>query len=184
MLAAGLLAGCAEDRTRTLEAPAETQEPEQNTAAGEAEAPSGDLGVPLATLVQGVLEGRAGEVLDRLRPPGSEEVETLQNRHDPEQVDTLRTLHYDGLTVEVYHVGGGSDREFIQSIEVTGGDYETAEGVQVGSTRTRVEEQLGSPATREGDAYVYELSDVTPNQLRIRFDGDTVSAMTWSFYVD
>jgi hypothetical protein len=125
-------------------------------------------------------------LLDRLGEPRRIETEPVENRHVPGQIDTLRTLVFDGLAVEVYAVADG--KELLQEIRVTGPGYETAEGLGVGSTRAAVRDVLGSPARTEGDTVTYEVSespeDPTPTQLHIRYDGDRVAAMTWSYYVD
>jgi hypothetical protein len=125
-------------------------------------------------------------LLDRLGEPRRVETEPIENRHVPGQIDTLRTLVFDGLAVEVYAVADG--KELLQEIRVTGSGYETAEGLGVGSTRPAVREALGEPDRTDGDTVTYELlespEDPTPTLLHIRYDGDRVAAMTWSYYVD
>jgi len=125
-------------------------------------------------------------LLDRLGEPERVETEPIENRHVPGQIDTLRTLVFDGLAVEVYAVADG--KELLQEVRVTGPEYETAEGLGVGSTRSAVREALGAPVRTEGDTVTYEVpespDDPTPTQLHVRYDGDRVAAMTWSYYVD
>lgn len=147
-------------------------------------------GITLPVLLDRVSErGPDGElrVLDAMNPPLDVDREPVQNRHDPTQTDTLRTLHYGGLRVEVYEVAA-TGKEIIRAIEVTSDAYRTEAGLTVGSTRAAVREALGAPARTEGDTFVYEryddARDPTPTTLRIRFDGDRVAAMTWHYYVD
>lgn len=125
-------------------------------------------------------------VLDRLGDPRRVEAEPVQNRHDPAQTDTLRTYVYDGLELDVYAVTGG--KELLQEVRVTGGGFETAEGLGVGSTRAAVRDVLGEPARTDGDTLTYERTDSpedpTPTTLDVRLDGDRVAAMTWQLYVD
>jgi hypothetical protein len=161
---AGVLAGCTAERTVVRPA------------------------VPLAAMLSGASQ-QADDgsllLLDRLGEPRRVEAEPVENRHVPGQVDTLRTLVWDGLEVEVYAVADG--RELLREVRVTGAGYETAEGLRVGSTRAEVREAFGAPAHAEGDAATYEVRDApddpTPTQLRVRYDGDRVAAMVWSYYV-
>src|SRR6056297_2553421 len=87
-------------------------------------------------------------LLDRLGEPERVETEPIENRHVPGQIDTLRTLVFDGMAVEVYAVADG--KELLQEVRVTGPEYETAEGLGVGSTREAVREALGAPVRTEG----------------------------------
>jgi hypothetical protein len=125
-------------------------------------------------------------LLDRLGEPRRVEREPIENRHVPGQIDTLRTLAWDGLAVEVYAVADG--KELLQEIRVTGPGYETAEGLGVGSTQSAVREAFGEPDRTDGDTVTYEVAespdDPTPTQLHIRYDGDRVAALSWSYYVD
>jgi hypothetical protein len=125
-------------------------------------------------------------LLGRLPAPQRVEAEPVENRHVAGQTDTLRTLHYDGLTLEVYAVAGG--REILQEVRVTGDGYETAEGLGVGSTRAAVRGALGEPTRSDGGTLTYDVKtspdDLTPTTLTVRFDGDRVAALTWSYYVD
>lgn len=125
-------------------------------------------------------------LLDRLGEPRSVEAEPVENRHVPGQIDTLRTLTWEGLAVQVYAVADG--KELLQEIRVTGPGYETAEGLSVGSSRSAVREALGAPIRTEGDTVTYGLpespNDPTPVELHVRYEGDRAAAMTWSYYVD
>lgn len=125
-------------------------------------------------------------LLDRLGEPQRVEAEPVENRHVEGQTDTLRTYVYDGLELEVYAVSGGG--ELLQAVRVAGEGYETGEGIGVGSTREAVRAALGTPTGADGDTLTYERpaspEDPTPPTLTVRFDGDRVAAVAWSFYVD
>lgn len=141
-------------------------------------------GLPLAALLDPAADART--LLARLDAPRRAEAEAVPNRHVPGQTDTVRTLVYDGLTLEVYQVAGGAT--FLQRVAVTGEGYETAEGLGVGSPRAAVEAVYAHPAGASGGAVRYDHydgpDDPTPTGVEVRYAGDRVAAMTWSFYVD
>lgn len=159
--------------------------PDQQPAPSEAE--SGPLAVPLSDLVGAAMDRPAGQdslaVLDRLGEPLRIEAEPHENRHEPGQVDTLRTFHYTGLQFTVYDVTG-SAKEIMQDITVTDSVYTTEEGVRVGMHRQQVRAALGAPDHTEETTFVYNLSEVTPNQLRVLFEEGKVTRLEWNFYVD
>jgi hypothetical protein len=184
---AAFLAACADGGeslpNETPLAPEETP-PMGNPPMGGPDSLAGP-GLTLAEILDPSVEGRA--LIARLNAPRRAEAEAFPNRHVPEQVDTLRTLHYDGLTLEFYEVTGGP--AFLQTVDVTGGVYETAEGLGVGSTREEVEavytHSTSAEPTDEGHVVTYERADgPAPLTLEVRYVGDEVAAMTWRFYVD
>ena len=160
-------------------APAE--ETETSTPPG---APPARPGVPLADLLAPGADARA--LLARLDPPRRTNVEAVANRHVPGQVDTVRTLFYDGLRLEVYEVSGSG--AFVQEVEVTGPGYTTAEGVGLGTSRDAVEAAYGPALHTEGDATTYQIGtgadDPAPTMLTVRFKGNVVAALEWALYVD
>ena len=152
-----------------------------------ADAERTEPGVPLSELVDGLtankLEQDQLSILNRLNRPRRVTRTPEPNRHNPSQTDTLRTLHYDGLEIEVYEVSA-SGKELASRLEVTGSTYETADGLHVGSTREAVELALGQPSSTDDGALIYQSDDITPTTLRIDLDGSRVEAMTWFFYLD
>jgi hypothetical protein len=187
LLLAALLAACAAgDEPLPNETPLAPEEtpPMGNPPMGGPDSLAGP-GVSLAEILDPSVEGRA--LRARLNAPVRAETEAIPNRHVPGQVDTLRTLHYDGLALEFYEVTGGPT--FLQTVTVTGGVYETAEGLGVGSTRGEVEavytHSTSAEPTDEGNVVTYERADgPAPLTLEVRYVGDDVAAMTWRFYVD
>lgn len=159
--------------------------------AGNRSTPAPDPSLPepaplsVAELVNAVLtqppEADTLAVLDRLPPPNQVTVDTVQNIHVPSQIDTLRTYRYDGLAFTVYFA---PEKELMRDIRVTSPAYASPEGLQVGDARAEVEATLGPPDERDGDAYVYELTQTVPNLLRVEFQNDTVAALEWLFYID
>lgn len=143
--------------------------------------------VPLADLVGAATDRSSGQdalpVLDRLNDPIRVETEPRPNRHIPDQVDTLRTFHYAGLQFTVYDVTG-SAKEIMQHIVVTDSTYTTDAGVHVGMSPPQVRAALGLPDENTAEAFVYNLSEVTPSQLHIAFEEGVATRLEWSFYVD
>lgn len=121
-------------------------------------------------------------VIDRLPEPQRVEEDVRENRHLRDAVDTVRTYHYEELAFTVVHAANG--KELLQEVHVTGEDYVTDNGLQVGLLRAEVEHILGQPARTEEGAVVYEVGEPTPDVVRVRYENDRVDAMTWSFYVD
>lgn len=144
-------------------------------------------GVSLPSLVEAGIDRPPGtetlEVLDRLPSPLRIEKEPQENRHVPNQVDTLRTYYYRGLEFTVYDVAG-DPKEIMKDITVVDSTYETEEGLRVGLSRDRVRSVLGPPDRIGGDTHVYRLATPTPNHLHVTFSDNRVSRLEWSFYVD
>ncbi len=192
------LAACATEPQRE-EAPADrapqTTEPEATkpeAAASEATASeataSARPGVPLSDLLRGAYhrwEDGSLAVLSRLAVPQRTEARPVESREVAGQVDTLRTLVYDGLALDVYEAAGGE--ETLREVRVTGTDYETAEGLHVGMRRSAARRRFGK-AVLTGDALVELVESVpespTPVVLRLRFAGNDLAAMTWRYGVD
>lgn len=124
-------------------------------------------------------------VLDDIGEPPETSVRTMTNRHDPSRTDTLRTLRWPALELEV-HVAGG--KEILSEVRVTDEGPATAEGLSVGLTRDEVRNLLGEPRDTEDGEWTYELfedeHDPLPTMLDVGFDGDRVTSLTWTYYVD
>lgn len=153
-----------------------------DTAASDSAATPGDL-ISVSDLAESAIQGNAEQMLATLPPAEQVDRRPQQNRHDSTQVDTMRTLYYNGLFIRIYDVSA-SNQSLIQHMEVTSRDFATDKGITVGTSRAEVENKMGPPDKREGDVYVYNLGTEAPNQLRIPFDNNKVSRLSWSFYVD
>ena len=148
-------------------------------------------GVALPVILERIHErSAAGElrVLDEMSPPPEISVETVRNRHEPAVVDTVRTLHYRGLDVEVYRVTS-SGKEIARRITVTDDTYATGLGFAVGSDRAEVVDAMGTPARTEGSTLSWELTagdpDPTPTGVTVELGADDrVRSVTWEYYVD
>ncbi|HMB93720.1 MAG TPA: hypothetical protein VKP65_22905 [Rhodothermales bacterium] len=139
--------------------------------------------ISVSDIAESAIRGNAEQALASLPPAEQVDRRPRQNRHDSTQVDTLRTLYYNGLFIRVYDVSS-SDKALIQHMEVTSRDFATEEGITVGTSRAEVEQKLGQPDKKEGNTYVYNLGTEAPNQLHIPFENNKVSRLSWSFHVD
>jgi hypothetical protein len=107
------------------------------------------------------------------------------NRHVAGQVDTLRTLVYEGLEVQVYETA--DERELLQTLRVTSPRYRTAEGLTVGSPREDVHAALGAPEGVEAGQDTFAIGsdpDGPPLDLVVEYEAGRVSALVWRFYMD
>lgn len=121
-------------------------------------------------------------ILERLNDPQAIDREPRENRHVPNQIDTLKTYRYEGLHLRVYDVTDG--KEILERVTVTSGAYETEDGLSVGITRSELELQRGEPDQRREDTYIYDLGGELPTMLHVALSGDTVSRLEWRYPVD
>ena len=125
-------------------------------------------------------------MFSRLNEPADTETDPVENRHVLGQIDTIRTLVYDGIELEFYDITDNGI--LLQEVTVDGKEYVTAEGIGVGSSRADVEAAYGSPYLAADGQPVHEITssfdEATPTHLRVQYDGDTVTSLSWYFYVD
>lgn len=166
------------DRESVERDPPEGDGADPNTAPG--------LGISLSELIERGQYRAPGEerlvVLDRLNEPARVTTETQENRHVRGQVDTLRTLHYDGVSVTVYHVSGG--RELLHSLTIRSDDIASPEGVRLGMERAEVVRLLGESDENRDGALVYLQDGPMPRRFRVHLDGERVGRMEWIFPID
>ena len=173
------VAGCtgtAED-TPTPEAPSREEGSPSDTPPRDA-----TPGLSLDELLDSQVDGTTLQT--RLNAPQRIETEPVANRHVEGQVDTLRTYVYDGIHIQFYDVTGSG--VLLQEVDVTGEGYATADGLGVGSSRAAIEAAYPHVLEAEGSTITYEREDAepTPTVLRVIYDGDRASSLTWVLYVD
>ena len=127
----------------------------------------------------------AEHFLASLPQPVTADERRVANPIDPRRSDVVRTLHFAGLDLAVYHVSATGAR-FPMAVTVTSAAYHSADGLHVGMRRGDVQALLGSPSARTAGTWLYrvEAPRSAPYQLTVRFDGDTVAALRWSAYLD
>lgn len=144
------------------------------------------VGVPIVDLIDDALARDPATqelpVLDRLNEPGRVTVEPVQNRHQPSQTDTLRTLHYHGADITVYHVADG--KEILQNVTITGEGFDIPGGLRLGMSRSEVENLLGEADQEEAGAAMYEGDGPMPTRQFIHFEDDSIASFEWRFPID
>lgn len=153
----------------------------------ETTAPSGTADVTLDDLLEAGARTDADAalpaVLQRLGPPQRVHRHPVENEHVAGQIDTIRTYTYDGLRLRTYDVAASS-KVLLIGLVVTNGRYQTEDGLRVGTSREAVEARRGEPSDVRDDTYVYQLSEVAPDWLYVRFEDDTVAELEWDLYYD
>jgi hypothetical protein len=142
-------------------------------------------GIDLSTLLARADQpGDVRAMLEKLLPPSRISKQPIPNTHWPAQIDTIRTLHYPGLEIIVYHVSA-SRRDIVRTIRVSDDDWATRDGLSVGLSRAQVRTIKGEPDRLENDKWIYEVGDVlTWTTLHVDFEGDHVASLAWHYYID
>ncbi|MDX1647711.1 MAG: hypothetical protein R3304_11255 [Longimicrobiales bacterium] len=127
----------------------------------------------------------AEELRQRFGPPDARRASPTPNRHVPDQTDTLVTLEYEGLTVELYSVTGGED--LLQSIVVSSpGILAYDQPVDVGSEWATVTSVLGPPSGRRDGTPFYACEGCPAADAPVYFEVEdgVVRRIRFSYYVD
>lgn len=183
------LAGCGGEES--ADAPGATGDPVPAAPGPDAVVSSGSgsaVQLPLI-LSRSADRGPNGELglLDDLPPAENTTRTPVENRHDPSRTDTVVTLAWTGLELEVYRVTS-TGKEILRTVRVTGRDYATDDGLSVGVTRDSVRALRGEPTRTEVGTWIYEVydgpDDPTATMLRVGFERDRVARLRWGFYID
>lgn len=171
------LAACADTATVTAPTPAPSSA---------LEAASFDVGALLVALSDPSGPDVAELALAALPSATHTTERQVANLHDPHQTDTLRTLSYPGVAVEVYEVGHSSSR-FLKSVRVERNDVEFA-GLRVGMPAATVRQALANETLlfEEGAVETYLLSPThaAPVQVSVRLENGALAAFTVHGYLD
>lgn len=116
--------------------------------------------------------GRPDSVLSSVEP----------NRHVPDAVDTLFTVHYPGLVMDIRTPPGG--RDLATDVHLEDNRYLAYPGIGMGTTAARVREVLGEPH-EQGPAFLtYQCSEEVEQPVTFRIAEGRVAAIDISYYVD
>lgn len=131
-----------------------------------------------------------GELLDRMPPPIDVQVQDIQNRHVPDQTDTIRTYAFDAYTVEIYRVSADA-RLILTRLRIDEPGREHGLSFDVGAPVDTVQAHLGSPERATNDRYRYpagiddsDRPPAAPHYLDIVISDGVVQALEWHFYYD
>jgi hypothetical protein len=114
--------------------------------------------------------------------PDSTAVATEPNRHIPGAVDSLFTVHYPGLLMDIRTPPGS--RDMATHVRVTDDRYLAYPGLGMGTSAARVEEVLGEPRERAADYLRYQCGEGAEQPVTFRIAGGRVSAVEIDYYVD
>jgi len=118
----------------------------------------------------------------RLGAPQHVEEEPIANQYVRGQVDTLRTLVYNGIEALIYDVTSGP-KAFLVRLSLSAPQYATPEGLRVGVSEERVVEKLGPPTRRNVAAgeLIYQETEATPISMVVQVQGGQVVQIDWAF---
>lgn len=85
-----------------------------------------------------------------------------------------KTYTYAGFQLLTYPT---KDKDYVNSVVLKDDTVSTKEGVCIGDTKEKVVEKYGKEYTEKGNGYVYTQGK---SQLEFIFDGDNVSAITYT----
>ena len=130
------------------------------------------------------LEVPLGKSLQDLRRIGRvlrEVVTSVQNPHDKNQLDEVRTIFFDGLAIDAYFPNGNHDRFLLREVIVTKPRWKVRDGLLVGAQADLVTEVLGVPTEATKDFFKYcGETECVIFQLR----RGVISKITFQYYVD
>lgn len=125
-----------------------------------------------------------GGVRESLGTPDGVTSETTENVHVPGQRDAIRTLHYAGMTVAIYHVNGSEPKDIVTGVRVTSPGRPLLWGLRIGAGRQQVIDLLGAPTTRQAGKLTYSDEEGYNSVTFLLGSGDTVREVRWDYYID
>jgi hypothetical protein len=122
------------------------------------------------------------EIIKRLGEPRDRQAVPFTSPHDDSTYEIV-TLLYDGLTLSLYSMEGGT-RQFFHQIQVTSGKACFARGICLGTPQSLLVAALGQPEEAEDNLWRY--SDMSGfNELSFTFDDKgAIASMTWTAEAD
>lgn len=151
------------------------------------EAPPGPPPDAVTQLIQDALrtDGSVsyGDLVRRLGEPADTASEAIANTYDPNVVDTLRTLEWQGVEALVYDVSS-EPRTFLIRLSVLSSRYASPEGLRVGDTQKTILNRIGPPTKRNRarGEWVYQESDATPTAMILVVKEGAIERIEWEFY--
>lgn len=145
----------------------------------------GSLGLnpAIAAPIESLGNDRA-TVAARLGTPLSTSTSKVPNRHDPQSIDKIHTLAYDGLSVYIYEATAVKS-EFLLSVQMTINRPGLLPCL-VGLSKDAIKAAFGTPLESKWDHWRFHSSGIQigEDDLSLTFRGGRVTAAEWSFYLD
>lgn len=130
-----------------------------------------------------VAQRTRAELREEFGAPDTVIARTEPNRHSPGVTDSLFTVRYPGLTIEIRKPAGGGD--MAERMTVTYPRNLTYAEPNIGARETRVIELLGEPTAREAGRVTYECGAGTvPSPVTFVIEDAVVREIVFAFYVD
>lgn len=104
------------------------------------------------------------------------------NRHMPGAVDSLFTVYYPGLVLDIRKPEGG--RDMATHVAAKDNRYLAFPGIGIGTKAARIEQVLGEPAQRDHAHLTYHCSEHVEQPVTFRIRDGRVSAIEIAYYVD
>jgi hypothetical protein len=123
------------------------------------------------------------EIINKLGKPINIKETKVKNIHNPEVIDTVFELFYDGLYIKNY-AAKANDKGWIENISITKNSYNLKCGINIESNRNHIKNILGEPPEKKDDVWIYTDSDGYPDSVTFYFKNDTVTKIEWNFWID
>lgn len=122
-------------------------------------------------------------LIQRLGSPQRIQTEPIANQYVRNQVDTLRTLVYNGVEALIYDVASDA-KTFLARLSLSDARYATPEGLRVGLSEERVIEMIGPPTRRnpETGELIYQETEAAPTSMVVHMQDGRVVRIDWAFY--
>ena len=104
------------------------------------------------------------------------------NRHDPAAVDSLFTLYYPGLVLDIRTPAGA--RDMATHVRVEDNRYLAFPGIGIGAAALKVEEVLGEPQARGAGRLTYDCGMGAEQPVTFSVPDGRVRAVEIAYYVD
>ncbi|HET8984919.1 MAG TPA: hypothetical protein VFN03_04070 [Trueperaceae bacterium] len=129
-------------------------------------------------------EDSAALAIAALPAPVATSTRTVPSLHAPGVTDTVSTLAFGDVTIEVYRPGAGT-RPLLSSVRLDT-DAVELDGLRVGMSLEDLYQRLGRPVSATADLVAFRMNPAatTPYELSASLRGDVVTTLRWSAYLD
>jgi hypothetical protein len=130
------------------------------------------------------VEARTRATLEQeLGPPRQTQTATGPNRHIPDGVDSIITVHYPGIVFALRKPPEGGD--LLETAVVSDDRWLRWTDPGIGSSANRIIEILGAPAERSDSLYRYTCgTGIAEEPVSISIADQRVAEIVFEFYVD